>query len=84
MSWSPLKMATQLNLHEAKTHLSQLIERACAGEEVVIAKAGKPMVRLVPVEQTPTGRSFGALRGRAEVDDAFFDPLPKNELKAWE
>jgi prevent-host-death family protein len=48
-------MATQLNIHDAKTHLSQLIERACAGEEVVIAKAGKPMVRLAPVEQTPTG-----------------------------
>ncbi|MBK1633459.1 type II toxin-antitoxin system prevent-host-death family antitoxin [Thiohalocapsa halophila] len=77
-------MATQLNIHEAKTHSSQLIERACAGEEVIIAKAGKSMVRLVPVEQTPTGRSFSALRGRANVDDAFFDPLPKDELKAWE
>lgn len=84
MPGSPLKMAAQLNIHEAKTHLSQLIERACAGEDVVIAKAGKLMVRLVPIEQTPTGRSFGALRGRATVDDAFFDPLSEDELKDWE
>ena len=77
-------MATQLNIRDAKTHLSELIERACAGEEVVIAKAGKPMVRLAPVEQTPTGRRFGALRGKARVDDAFFEPPSEDELKAWE
>ena len=77
-------MATQLNIHDAKTHLCKLIERACAGEEVVIAKAGNLMVRLMPVEQMPMARSFGALRSKAWVDDAFFEPLPEEALKAWE
>lgn len=77
-------MAIQLNIHDAKTHLCQLIERACAGDEVVIAKAGKPMVRLAPVEQASTGRLFGALRGKARIDGAFFEPLPEDELRAWE
>ncbi len=70
-----------VNVHEAKTHLSRLLELAHAGEEIILAKAGKPYARLVPLAK-PGKRRLGFLKGR--VDDAFFDPLPEEELKAWE
>lgn len=71
-------------IHQAKTNLSRLIEKACAGEEVVIARGREPVVRLVPIDRPPAERRFGAMRGRVVVDDSFFDPLPSEELKAWE
>lgn len=55
----------QVNLHDAKTHLSRYVDRALAGEEVVIARAGKPLVRLVPLETQPAPRQGGFLRGQA-------------------
>lgn len=70
-------------IHKAKSTLSNLIERACAGEDVVIAKGDTPVVRLVPIERTPVRRKFGALRGKVVVDDSFFEPLPDDELGAW-
>lgn len=70
-------------IHAAKTHLSRLIERACAGEEVVIARGDVPVVRLVPVAAAPT-RVFGALREKIKVDESFFEPLPDAEVDAWE
>ncbi len=70
-----------VNVHEAKTHLSRLLERAHAGEEIIIAKAGTPVARLCPLK-APAPRQPGLLRGR--VDDAFFEPLPEDELAAWE
>lgn len=70
-----------VNLHEAKTHLSELVGAAAAGEEIVIAKAGKPMARLVPLDQ-PEPRRPGLAKGR--VTDAFFEPLPEEELEVWE
>ncbi|OGQ91661.1 MAG: hypothetical protein A2289_19415 [Deltaproteobacteria bacterium RIFOXYA12_FULL_58_15] len=70
-------------IHEAKAHLSRLIARACAGESVVIARGKKPMVKLVPVAGA-SGRQFGAMKGRARVTKAFFEPLPPEELEAWE
>ena len=70
-----------VNVHEAKTHLSRLLERAHAGEEIVIAKGGKPYARLVPLAP-PTPREPGLLRGRV-LSDAFFEPLPEDELSAW-
>ncbi|GMV40331.1 MAG: hypothetical protein AMXMBFR64_20470 [Myxococcales bacterium] len=73
-----------VNIHAAKTHLSRLIERARAGEEVVIARDGTPVARLVPIDPLPTGRRFGALKGMIVVDDVFFEPLPDEELAAWE
>jgi len=73
----------QVPIHEAKANLSRLIERACAGESVIIARGKRPMVKLVPVEGA-TGRKFGAMRGRAEVGAAFFEPLPQEELDAWQ
>jgi prevent-host-death family protein len=55
----------QVNLHDAKTHLSRYLDRALAGEEVVIARAGKPLVRLVPLETKPAPRLGGFLKGQA-------------------
>lgn len=73
-------MATMVNVHEAKTHLSQLLERAHAGEEIILAKAGKPYARLLPIERGQP-RVPGLAKGR--VGDAFFEPLPVDELEAW-
>jgi prevent-host-death family protein len=59
----------QVNMHEAKTHLSRLVERAAAGEEVVIAKAGKPVAKLVPVEEKPRKRKLGQWEGKIWLAD---------------
>ena len=75
---------TQTTIHAAKTHLSRLIKRACAGEDIVIARGKEPMVRLVPVDAAKPKREFGAMRGKVRVDDSFFVPLPQDELDAWE
>jgi len=64
------------NIHEAKTHLSRLVERVAAGEEVVIAKAGKPVAKLVPYrEEAPPQRKPGYWRGKVRIA-ADFDKLP--------
>lgn len=75
---------TQYNIHAAKTNLSQLVNQALAGKEIVIARGEKPLVKLVPLDQSPVGRVFGSLKGTGHVDDSFFDPLPEEELAAWE
>lgn len=74
----------RVTVHAAKTHLSRLIEAACAGEEVIIARGKTPVVRLVPIDARPPERKFGAMRGKATVTAAFFDALPDEELEAWE
>ena len=76
-------MTETVNVHEAKTHLSKLLGRVEAGEEIILARAGKPCARLVPYEQKQAGRRIGLLRG-LEVPPEFFDPLPDDELAAWE
>jgi prevent-host-death family protein len=75
-------MTRIVNVHEAKTHLSRLLEQAHAGEEIILAKSGKPYARLLPLAHSPAERRPGRLVGR--VDDAFFDDLPEDELAAWE
>lgn len=75
-------MPTTVNVHDAKTHFSRLLERAHAGEEIVLAKAGKPYARLMPLEQPAPRRQPGRLSGR--LAPSFFDPLPDEELDAWE
>lgn len=70
-----------VNLHEAKTHLSELVGAAAAGEEIVIAKAGKPLARLMPLEKAEPRRP-GLAKGR--VTEAFFEPLSEEELASWE
>ena len=74
---------TTVSVHEAKTHLSRLIEKVLAGEEVVIARNKEPVVRLVregPPRKKPL---LGALKGKIKFDESFFDPLPDEELSAW-
>jgi antitoxin (DNA-binding transcriptional repressor) of toxin-antitoxin stability system len=71
-------------IHAAKTDLSRLIKRACAGEDIVIARGDEPVVRLVPVVETPRKRMFGALKGKASTSTEFFEPLPPSEIDAWE
>lgn len=76
-------MTVTANIHEAKTTLSKLIERALAGEEVVIAKAGKPLVRLNPVqpEESPKRkREFGRMRGRIWYADDWDSPETNEEI----
>lgn len=75
-------MSRIVNVHEAKTHLSRLLDQAHSGEEIILAKAGKPYARLMPLAPVPAQRRPGRLTGK--VDDAFFDPLPDAELDAWE
>lgn len=74
-------MATLINVHEAKTHLSRILDRVHQGEEIVLAKAGKPYARLVPVRPVKK-RKPGLFKGK--VTDAFFEPLPESALAAWE
>jgi prevent-host-death family protein len=66
-----------VNIHEAKTHFSRLLERVAMGEEVVIAKAGKPVAKLVALSKRPKNRILGSARGEFTVPDDFNDPLPK-------
>ena len=73
----------QYNVHEAKTQLSKLLERVAAGEEVIIAKSGVPVARLVPAPPVQE-RSLGTEKGRVFVADDFDAPLPEGLLKAFE
>ena len=75
---SPEEVSRQasVNVHEAKTHLSRLLERVEHGEEIVIARAGKPVARLVPIEPAPGKRPIGRDRGKIWMSDDFDDPLP--------
>jgi len=75
-----------VNVHDAKTHLSKLLDRVHAGEEIILAKAGKPYAKLVPVDAAPaTRRTPGGLKVTGDIpDSALFDPLPEEELAAWE
>ncbi len=72
-----------VNVHEAKTNLSRLLAQVEAGEDVVIARNGKPVARLVGYERKGK-RGFGSWKGRITLDDSFFDPLPEEELALWE
>ncbi len=67
----------EVNIHDAKTHLSRLLERVAMGEEVVIAKAGKPVAKLVPIAAVSKRRILGSAKGDFTVPDDFNAPLPK-------
>jgi prevent-host-death family protein len=73
-----------INIHEAKTHLSRLVDEVSAGEEIIIAKAGKPMARLIPFQRRSGRRRLGALAGRFRVPDSFDAPLPPEVLDDFE
>jgi prevent-host-death family protein len=72
-----------ITIHRAKTNLSRLIEEACGGEEIVIAKGAKPRVRLVPVDEVNGERKPGRLKGKFKVGPEFFEPLLSEELDLW-
>lgn len=74
----------QFNIHEAKTQLSKLVESAGGGEEIVIAKAGKPIARLVPLAAPVAPRQKGALKGKIRIGADFDAPLPDDVLAAFE
>jgi prevent-host-death family protein len=73
-----------VKMHEAKTQLSKLVAAALAGEEVVIARGTEPVVKLIPIAQVTGKRQFGRYKGMFELTDAFFEPLPEEELALWE
>jgi prevent-host-death family protein len=75
-------MALIVNVHEAKTQFSRLLEQAHAGQEIILAKAGQPYARMVPLAAEPGGRRPGRLQG--QIGPEFFDPLPEDDLAAWE
>ena len=75
----------EVNIHEAKTHLSRLLERVAIGEEVIIAKAGKPVAKLVPIKSSRPRFKLGSAKGQFVVPDDFNEPLPKEiEDLFWE
>ena len=78
-------METVVNVHEAKTQFSRLLEQAHSGEEIIIAKAGKPYARLVPLSPVAKPRKPGVLKHlfKGPLTDEIFDPLPEDELAAW-
>jgi prevent-host-death family protein len=73
-----------VTIHTAKTTLSQLLARVEAGEEIILARGKDPIAKLVPFRPQPPKRRFGALRGTIRIGPEFFEPLPEQELAAWE
>lgn len=79
---SDASQVKEVSVHEAKTHLSRLLDEALAGTSVVVTRRGKPVARLEPIH--PSGRRvFGAYKGKIKFDDRFFEPLPDDLLEAW-
>ena len=74
---------TSVSVHEAKTHLSRLIDKVLSGEEVVITRRNRVVARIVPPEGPKKKPLLGALKGQFEVDDSFFEPLSEDELALW-
>lgn len=72
-------MTAKFNIHEAKTHLSKLLQRVMNGEEIIIAKAGKPVARLTPIEPEAEKRVPGSARSQVEILPNFDEPLPEFE-----
>jgi prevent-host-death family protein len=77
-------MSEIVNMHQAKTSLSRLVERALSGEEVIIARNGKPLVKLVPVPQERKPRVPGRYKGQIWIAPDCFDPMSEEELALWE
>ena len=74
----------QVNIHEAKTHLSRLVEEAARGDEIIIAKSGRPVARLVALEDDTAPRPLGLLKGKIWIADDFDAPLPEDILNSFE
>ncbi len=78
-----MTLDTTVNVYEAKTHLSQLLDRVANGEEIIIARAGHPVAQLVPLPKERQPRVFGAWRGKVKIDDDF-DALPPEIIAAFQ
>ena len=74
----------QVNIHEAKTNLSRLVDEVAGGDEIVIARAGKPVARLVPIESSKEPRLPGLLKGKIRIAEDFDAPLPEDILDDFE
>ncbi len=72
-----------VNIHDAKTHFSKYITQALNGEEIIVAKSGKPLIRLIPYTETTEVRHGGQFRGLIEISDDFDAPLPENLLNQF-
>jgi prevent-host-death family protein len=77
-------MTTIINIHQAKTHLSRIVEEVAAGKEIVIAKAGKPMARLVPVKPGVAKKHLGLLKGKIKIPSDFNKSLPESVLRLFD
>ena len=75
---------TRVNIYEAKTQLSRLVDRAAAGEEIIISRNGTPVAKLTRLDSRSPGITFGTLRGRIELSADFDAPLPEDVLAAFE
>jgi prevent-host-death family protein len=73
-----------VNIHDAKTNFSKLVDQAAAGEEIIIAKAGTPMARLVPLQKEKRKIQFGVLKDEIKVKDGFYDPMSEEEIALFE
>jgi len=73
-----------VTIHQAKTNLSRLTEKASEGEEVIIARGSKPVAKLIPLGEVKGKRQAGSLKGKLRVGPEFFEPLPSSELSGWE
>ncbi len=74
----------QVNIHEAKTHFSKLIAQVLCGEEVIIAKSGKPVAQIIPITLDSSTRTPGSAKGKIVVHDDFMDPLPEDVQETFE
>ncbi len=72
-----------VTVHEAKTNLSRLLQKAAKGEEVIIARGSKPVARLVPIGEIAGRRRPGSMKGILRIGAEFFEPLPRDELAGW-
>lgn len=77
-------MSSVINIHEAKTHLSRIVDEVAAGAEVIIAKSGKPMARLTPIASMPRPKKLGLLKGKIKVPDDFNAPLDEDVIAQFE
>lgn len=73
-----------VNVHDAKTHFSRILSRVESGEEIVIAKTGKPVARIVPLSEKAVKRTPGSAKGRVVIKKGFYEPLPKTILDDFE
>ena len=77
-------MPVKVNVHEAKTHFSKLLAQVGKGEEIIIAKAGKPVARLIPIEERAVERMAGTAKDKVNIAEDFDAPLPESILNSFE